>query len=348
MFDFKCIKYSLNFNFPGGTSRGVLHTKDSWFIKLRDIETGQFGIGECSYLEGLNPEKPSDYSEIFSKINVNLNLKTLDECLIPFPSIRFGLEMALKDLQQGGKRILFENDFTKGIKNIPINGLIWMGDRKQMFDRIKEKMDGGFRCLKLKIGAIDFSEELSLIEYIRTHFSASDLEIRLDANGGFHVDQAIMKLQKLSSFQIHSIEQPIAINQWDQMALLSEKSPIPIALDEELINRTSEEEKKLLLTSIQPQYIILKPSLLGGFKATSTWVDLAEKNNIGWWVTSALESNIGLNAIAQWVASLDTKIPQGLGTGQVFSNNFNAPLQIKNAALHFSQNQMWDLKALDI
>jgi len=348
MFDFKCIKYSLKFNFPGGTSRGVLQTKNSWFIKLTDLETGQFGIGECSYLEGLNPEKPSDYPEIFSTINVNLDLETLDECLVPFPSIRFGLEMALKDLQQGGKRILFQSDFTKGLNGIPINGLIWMGDREEMFNRIKEKMDAGFRCLKLKIGAIDFAEELSLLEYIRSHFSAADLEIRVDANGAFRADQALDKLQKLSSFHIHSIEQPIAINQWEQMALLSEKSPIPIALDEELINRINEAKRIALLTSIKPQYIILKPSLLGGFKATDSWIQLAEANNIGWWVTSALESNIGLNAIAQWVASLNTQIPQGLGTGQVFSNNFNSPLSIKNAALHFNQDQMWNLKALDI
>ncbi len=348
MFDFKSIKYSLKFNFPGGTSRGVLHTKSSWFIKLIDVESGRLGIGECSYLEGLNPEKPTDYPEIFSSINVNLDLETLDECLVPYPSIRFGVEMALKDLQSGGNKILFESAFTNGIKDIPINGLIWMGDRNQMFDRIKEKMDSGFRCLKLKIGAIDFNEEISLLKYIRSNFSKSELEIRVDANGAFHADKALDKLQRLSAFHIHSIEQPIAVNQWDEMAVLCEKSPIPIALDEELIGRNSEEERRSLLAHIQAQYLILKPSLLGGFKASSSWIELAEKNNTRWWVTSALESNIGLNAIAQWVASLDTSIPQGLGTGQVFSNNFTAPLQIKNAALHYNQDQSWDVKALGL
>ena len=348
MFDFKCIKYSLKFNFPGGTSRGVLREKNSWFIILTDLETNNYGIGECSHLEGLNPEKVSDYQEVFSSIDINPNLEELDECLKPFPSIRFGIEMALKDLKNGGDRILFETDFTNGLSNIPINGLIWMGDRAEMFQRIKEKIDKGFRCLKLKIGAINFSDELGLIKYIRSNFSESDLEIRLDANGAFLPKAALEKLERLHEFQMHSIEQPIGVNQWDEMALLSEKSPIPIALDEELIGRIVIEERMSLLNTIKPQYLILKPSLLGGFNASEAWIRLAEKYNIAWWATSALESNIGLNAIAQWVANLETEMPQGLGTGQVFSNNIPSPLLIKGAALHYKQDQDWNLNALGL
>jgi len=340
--DFK--KYTLQFNFPAGTSRGILHQKDSRFIFL-SIENEKIGIGECGLLKGLSFDDRPGYEdkikEVCSEINSSqkFNLQKLNE----FPSIRFGLEMAFLDLKSKKERILFPSDFTEGKDSIPINGLVWMGEFNFMKRQIKEKIEKGFICIKLKIGAIDFKEELKLIQSIRQEFSVKDIEIRVDANGAFSNDDALEKLNRLAKFDLHSIEQPIKQGQWKKMAELCKQTPLPIALDEELIGVFDRKNKKTLLNEIKPQYIILKPSLLGGFSETEEWIQLVEQNNIGWWVTSALESNIGLNAIAQWAYTLNNNMPQGLGTGQLYCNNFNSPLSIENGTLKYLQALGWDL-----
>jgi o-succinylbenzoate synthase len=341
-------KYTLQFKHPSGTSRGILTEKISWFIFLtHDQHPGITGIGECSPLKGLSIDDRIDYedklAEVCSKIDYYLDQS---DSLRDYPSIRFGIEMALLDHKQHEQRILFPSAFTEGIDSISINGLVWMGSYEAMLREIEERIKSGFACIKLKIGALDFESEIGLIRTIRKEFSSSQIEIRLDANGAFRPDEAWEKLKCLSEYQLHSIEQPIRQNQWEAMAKLCSTSPIPIALDEELIGNMDFDRKQKLLEEIKPQYIILKPSLLGGFLASQEWIELASKLNIGWWVTSALESNIGLNAIAQWTYTLKSKIPQGLGTGQLYSNNFDSPLNILKGKLFYRPNENWDLKGL--
>ncbi len=341
------INYNLNFKFPAGTSRGVLHSKYSAFLILE--ENGITGIGECSTIPGLSidPEKGYEQKlrEICDALNYNKHPENVDLSL--FPSIAFGLETALLDLKTGGKRQLFDTDFSKGAAGIHINGLVWMGDKAFMQKQISEKIADGYRCIKLKVGALDFETELEIIADIRAQFSESEIEIRLDANGGFSADDALLKLEKLAKFQIHSIEQPIKQGQLDKMAEICQKSSIPIVLDEETIGiKTS--DKEALIEKIKPAYIILKPSLLGGFKASEEWIQHAEKHHVKWWITSALESNIGLNAIAQWTSSLGSELPQGLGTGQLYHNNIPSPLEIRNAMLFYEKDNEWDLSLLNI
>ncbi|MEZ5147098.1 MAG: o-succinylbenzoate synthase [Bacteroidales bacterium] len=333
-------KYTLQFKFDAGTSRGVMRTRDSWFVFIQS-EDGKTGIGECAPLPGLS-------SDSLEQMETKLQHISETGAQIPenFPSIRFGIEMAEKDLQMGGKRILFPSNFTNGSTGIPINGLVWMGDFEFMQKQVKEKISAGFTCVKFKIGAIDFEKELDLIRQVRKEFSARDIEIRVDANGAFKPEEALEKLKRLSDYNLHSIEQPIRQNQWEQMAMLCEKTPLPIALDEELIGIQNIDQKAKLLSEIKPQYIILKPSLLGGFAASEAWIKLAENSNIGWWVTSALESNIGLNAIAQWTYTLKNPMPQGLGTGQLFTNNFDSPLYIDKGELYHNSLSNWDLSKL--
>jgi len=341
-------KYNLKFKFDAGTSRGVLREKTSWFISLTDNLTNCTGIGECSLLKGLSiDDQPGFENKLDSVCNTLNEGNQVDPLeLIEYPAIRFGIEIAQKDLKAGGKRILFPSEFTNGKASIPINGLVWMGEFDFMKKQVREKIDTGFSCIKLKIGAIDFEKELDLIRLIRKEFSASDIEIRVDANGAFSPDEAMEKLKLLSEFQLHSIEQPIRQGQWETMASLCEKTPLPIALDEELIGIIDSLQKRKMLSTIKPQYVILKPSLLGGFAASEEWINLAEKQGTGWWVTSALESNIGLNAIAQWTFTLNNDMPQGLGTGQLYTNNFDSPLTIDNGKLfHRSENE-WDLTKL--
>ncbi|HPE55320.1 MAG TPA: o-succinylbenzoate synthase [Bacteroidales bacterium] len=333
-------KYTLQFKFDAGTSRGVMRTRDSWFVFIQ-LEDGKTGIGECAPLPGLSCDS-------LEQMETKLQHISETGAQIPenFPSIGFGIEMAEKDLQMGGKRILFPSDFTNGSTGIPINGLVWMGDLEFMQKQVKEKISAGFTCVKFKIGAIDFEKELDLIRQVRKEFSAKDIEIRVDANGAFKPEEALEKLKRLSDHNLHSIEQPIRQNQWEQMAMLCEKTPLPIALDEELIGIQNIDQKAKLLSEIKPQYIILKPSLLGGFAASEAWIKLAENSNIGWWVTSALESNIGLNAIAQWTYTLKNPMPQGLGTGQLFTNNFDSPLYIDKGELYHNSLSNWDLSKL--
>ncbi|MDX9919914.1 MAG: o-succinylbenzoate synthase [Paludibacter sp.] len=341
------INYNLNFKFPAGTSRGVLHSKYSAFLILE--ENGITGIGECSTIPGLSIDPENGYEqklrELCDALNYNKHPENVDLSL--FPSIAFGLETALLDLKTGGKRLLFNTEFSKGAAGILINGLVWMGDKAFMQKQIREKITNGYRCIKLKVGALDFETELEIIAGIREQFSENEIEIRLDANGGFSPADALLKLEKLAKLQIHSIEQPIKQGQLDKMAEICQKSPIPIVLDEELIGIKST-EKESLIEKIKPAYIILKPSLLGGFKASEEWIQHAEKQNVKWWITSALESNIGLNAIAQWTSSLGSELPQGLGTGQLYHNNIPSPLEIRNAMLFYEKDNEWDLSLLNI
>jgi O-succinylbenzoate synthase len=339
-------KHVLNFLRPAGTSRGVLRQKTSYYLTVWDTGNPEIkGIGECSTIKGLSPDPWNDYEYTLQEMQKHPEPFDiwLNEGLKDFPSIRFGLETALLDLQRGGQRILFHSDFTHGQKGIPINGLIWMGDADFMKKQIREKLEAGFRCVKLKIGAIDFEKELELLRMIRHEHDENELELRVDANGAFKPVDALEKLKRLSEFHIHSIEQPIRQKQWEAMARLCEVSPIPIALDEELIGMKSREEVQQMLAKIQPQYVILKPSLLGGFRAAKMFVEEAERQGIGWWVTSALEANIGLNAIAQWTYQLENPMPQGLGTGQLFTNNIPSPLFIEGDQLRYDPDTPWDL-----
>lgn len=331
-------KYLLNFKQPSGTSRGILKTKETWFIILSS--QGKKGIGECGILRGLSIDDRPDYEMQlkYTCENIDKGLNFLLKENIEFPSIQIGLEMAFMSFDAKDNFELFPSKFTKNQASIPINGLIWMGTEAFMKQQIQDKIEAGFKCIKLKIGAIDFETELGLLKNIRTHFSESDIELRVDANGAFSPDNALEKLKRLRDYKLHSIEQPIKAGQFDEMKKLCELTPLPIALDEELIGVFSTEKKIELLQTIKPQYIILKPSFIGGFAGTDEWIALAEKQNINWWITSALESNIGLSAIAQYTYLKNNKMPQGLGTGGLFTNNFKSPLQVKNGTLHYSIN----------
>jgi len=342
------IKYPLIFKQAGATSRGILTKKDSWFIKIFEQNNpAVFGLGECSILKGLSiDDRPGLDERIHASIE---NINSFDPNKnLEFPALNFAIETALLDLKNGGNRILFPSEFTNSNEKIPINGLVWMGEADFMRQQIREKIELGFHCIKLKIGALNFETELKIIREIRDVFSAEEIEIRVDANGAFHPDEALEKLKRLSDLDLHSIEQPIKAGQFDEMASLCKNTPLPIALDEELIGVYGLEKKKALIAQIKPQYIILKPSLLGGFSQSEEWIKLAEKQETDWWVTSALESNIGLNAIAQWTYTLNNPMPQGLGTGQVFSNNISSPLIIEKGNLSYSSNHDWNLKALGL
>jgi len=335
-------RYLLNFKNPSGTSRGILRTKETWFIILE--ESGKTGIGETGLFRGLSIDDVSNYEEKLKWVceNINLGFAYLLAEVAAFPSIQFGLEQAFLSLQSKNKFELFPSEFTKGKEAIAINGLVWMGDQEFMKSQIQEKLKTGFSCIKMKIGAIDFKAEISLLKSIRKEFSAKEIELRVDANGGFTPENALEKLKALSALEIHSIEQPIKQGQLQEMALLCEKTPLPIALDEELIGVFSAKEKQQVIATVKPQFIILKPSLIGGFGGSKEWIDVAEKSNVGWWVTSALESNIGLSAIAQFTHTLQNKLPQGLGTGGLFTNNFESPLEVKNGTLHYNNSRKWD------
>ncbi len=310
--------------------------KETWFIIIENNQ--KKGVGECGILRGLSCDDRPDYEEklAWTCANIHLGVDQLWEALIEFPSIQFGVEMAFQSLASENPFLLFPSSFTDGQKSIPINGLIWMGDEAFMKQQIEVKLAEGFHCLKLKIGAIDFDEELKLLGYIRQNFTPEEVEIRVDANGAFNKSEALNKLNQLSVFKLHSIEQPIQKNNTDSMSELCKSTPIPIALDEELIGVFSLEDKEQLLLKIMPQYIILKPSFVGGFRGTNEWILLAEKYNIKWWITSALESNIGLNAIAQWTFLKDNLMPQGLGTGALYTNNFECQLEVSIGQLWFN------------
>jgi o-succinylbenzoate synthase len=336
-------KYILDFKQASGTSRGVLTQKETWFLILE--QGGKKGIGECGILRGLSIDDRPDYEEKLRWVcqNIHLGKQKLYDALTEFPSIQFGVEMAFLSLESKNPLELFPSDFTNGEKSMLINGLVWMGEPAFMKAQIEQKIAEGFKCIKLKIGAIDFIKELELLQFIRNHFDSKTIEIRVDANGGFSAAEAFSKLQQLHQFDLHSIEQPIKQNQISEMADLCAKTPFPIALDEELIGVFSIDEKEKLLQKIKPQYIILKPSLIGGFQGTQEWISVAEKHNIGWWITSALESNIGLNAIAQFTFTLQSELPQGLGTGGLYTNNFDAPLEVVQGQLWYDLDLKWSV-----
>ena len=336
--------YQLQFKHASGTSRGVLKTKDTWFIKIED--EGAVGIGECGMFRGLSCDDRPDFEAKLKWTceHIDLGLEHLLIALVEFPAIQFGLEMAFLDLNAKTPHILFPSKFASGTDFIPINGLIWMGDEQFMKTQIRSKLDAGFNCIKIKIGALDFATELALIKSIRNEYDAKTIEVRVDANGAFSPLEAMEKLKRLSDYDLHSIEQPISAGQYDAMTELCVKTPLPIALDEELIGIHDVTKRKQLLQTINPQYIILKPTLVGGFRGSKSWIDLAENQSVGWWITSALESNIGLNAIAQWTYQLGIKRPQGLGTGELFSNNMDSPLTIKNGHLAYMPLNKWNIK----
>lgn len=351
-------KYTLHFKFPAGTSRGVLRHKDSLFIKVSQAyQTKLYGIGECAPLKGLSLDDRDDLEEILKKICTKLSgskwepkseeeifqwvQENIDKNL---PSVRFGMETALLDAYYYGKRKILSNPWSEAPHQpISINGLAWMGDKAWMLEQVRKKLEEGFSCIKIKIGAIDFEQEMKLLAYIRDHYAADQITIRVDANGAFTAKDVYQKLERLSNYDVHSIEQPIAVGQHQLMRELCAQSPVAIALDEELIGVLDMKDKVELLEKIKPSYIIIKPTLLGGIEASRDWIKLAEERNIGWWITSALESNIGLNAIAQYTATYDLKIPQGLGTGQLYHNNFSSPLKIDSGHLYHDTGVAWDL-----
>lgn len=337
-------QYLLKFKRPSGTSRGVLTEKETWFLKIEDNE--RYGIGECGILRSLSYDDRPDYEDKLHWVcqNINLGKEMLWEELREFPSIQFGVEMAFRSLESSTPFELFPSEFTEGKDHISINGLIWMGDKEFMKKQISEKIEQGFRCIKLKIGAIDFETEIELLKSIRENFSAESMELRVDANGAFHPTEALRKLERLSKFDLHSIEQPIKQGQIPEMTQLCSKTPIPIALDEELIGVTDVTEKAKLIQTIQPQYAIYKPSLIGGMKGTQEWIDICEANQVKWWITSALESNVGLNAITQWTYTLDTDLPQGLGTGGLYTNNYTSPLLVQDGKIQYDPQVSWDFK----
>lgn len=328
-------KYVLEFKRPSGTSRGVLLDKETFILEVS--ENGKKGTGECAIFRGLSFDDRPDYEEKLKWLceNINQNPEFLKEELKDFPSLWFGYEQAVQNLKFG-ENIYFPSEFTEEKSAITINGLIWMGDVGYMEEQIQDKLEKGFHCIKLKIG-VDWKSEHVILQKLREKFSKEQLELRVDANGGFSKDEAVIVLQQLADLHIHSIEQPIKAGNWSAMAELCAQTPTPIALDEELIGITDPEEKKKLLETIKPQYIILKPALIGGFSGSDEWISLAEAQNIGWWITSALESNIGLNAIAQYTFTKKSPMPQGLGTGALFTNNFESSLDLRNELLWFKK-----------
>ncbi|NOZ03257.1 MAG: o-succinylbenzoate synthase [FCB group bacterium] len=345
--------YVLRFKRPSGTSRGILTERKTWFLKLTEIgnpNPERTGIGECAPLPGLSIDDRPNFESRIADVcrEIDNYLSDLKASLRDYPSIRFGLETALRDLENEGKRLLFPSPFVDSGRPIPINGLIWMGTPEFMRRQIKEKLASGFTCLKMKIGALDFETELNLLRDIRREYPPAEIELRVDANGAFDPDTAPEKLARLAELEIHSIEQPIPPGRPERMAEICENSPLPIALDEELIGISDEKEKHTLLATIRPQYIILKPTLVGGFAGAREWIAIAEKHNIGWWVTSALESNIGLNAIAQWTATLGDTMTHGLGTGQLYLNNIPSPLTIDSGKLYYKPQSEWDLSVLEV
>ena len=354
-YQLQIMPHVLHFRQPAGTSRGVYTERNVWYLRLTHSEQpDRIGLGECAPLPALSCDDYPDYEAQLRRFIGQIELKDdavtksflaagadfdalaalLPEALRSSPSMLFGLETAFRHFATGSFA-LWDSPFSRGEAGIPINGLIWMGDYDAMLRQVETKMKQGYRCIKLKIGAIDFEEELQLIAHVRRHFSKQEIELRVDANGAFAPDSALEKLERLAALDLHSIEQPVAAGQWDVMAHLCAVSPLPVALDEELIGIHHEAAKKKLLQTIRPQYIVLKPSLHGGFSGSSEWIRLAEAEKTGWWITSALESNIGLNAIAQWCATLQNKMPQGLGTGALFTDNVPMPLSIRRDCLWF-------------
>ena len=325
-------KKTFVFKHPSGTSRGVLTEKHAWFLTVwKEGNPTIKGVGECSIIPGLSPEFESfeSYEEKLTHFCQHPESEDISE----WPSILFGWESALLDLKFGGKRLYFNNAFARGESSLPINGLIWMGKEAFMQQQIEDKIAAGFTTIKMKIGAIDFDAELKLLQSIRDRYSKEEITLRVDANGAFSVEEALEKLTRLAQLDIHSIEQPIRQGNWEAMYNLCRKTPVPIALDEELIGVNDLQQKEALLDTIAPQFIILKPSLHGGISGTQEWIELAEKRNIDWWMTSALESNIGLEVICQLAGNYNNPLPQGLGTGSLYVENIPSDLAVERGRI---------------
>ena len=337
----------LRFKNPAGTSRGILTEKPTYILKLYDEkDPAHFGIGEASVFPGLSPEADGRYEYKLVELLANIALGRPTD-LSRYSSIQIGLEEAIRDYSSGCRGYYFNSPFIQGTESLTINGLVWMGSFKEMRRRAEEKLAQGFRCLKFKIGALDWEGEYALLKEIREDHPSSELEIRVDANGGFSIEEAPARLEQLARLDIHSIEQPIKAGHWKEMAELCKNSPLPIALDEELIGIYSHEDKARMLNEIKPHYIILKPSLCGGFSGSDEWIALANEREIGLWITSALESNVGLDAIAQYAASLGVTIPQGLGTGALYVKNFETPLRLEGEHLRYDIEAPTDRRQFD-
>lgn len=335
------------FGFRARTSRGLMPDKTSWFIKLESLDQpGVTGWGECGPLPGLSVDDRPDFEEVLDQTLRELStegLTSLDDIYhrVPpeLPALRFGLETAWLDLMNGGKRVVFDNAFVRGL-HLPINGLIWMGELDFMMEQIAQKVSAGFRTIKMKVGGLDFERECEVLSYIRRRYYREDITLRLDANGAFKPEDALARLRALAAFDIHSIEQPIRPG-LEEMEEVCRQSPIPVAFDEELIGITDSARMKSLLKKLRPHYIILKPSLHGGIKGTREWIAAASDLNIGWWITSALESSIGLNAICQLTAEFNPAIPQGLGTGMIYTNNYESPLTVADGHIFYDERKSW-------
>lgn len=353
---FEIVPYVLKFKFEARTSRGRLTEHKTWFIKVWDDANPRVvGFGESAPFEGLSIDDIADFDDKLYR-----NMRRLEGALMPssleqienyvnmtderLPSVRFGLETALRDLYFGGKQMIFDTPFFNGDKAIDINGLVWMGEKDVMLEHLELKVMAGYECVKLKIGALDIEDELDIIRSAREMLGNNSLTIRVDANGAYTENQARLILKELAKYNVQSIEQPVKAGQHDAMQRLCKNTPVPVGLDEDLIGICDLADKRALLENIKPQYIILKPTLLGGFKATQEWITVAEEQGIGWWITSALESNIGLNAICQFTSQYNTKIPQGLGTGDLYVNNIPSPLTIDNGCIFWDQKKHWYLK----
>lgn len=340
-------RYTLRFRFTAITSRESMSEKLTYFVRVYDTDCPErVGVGECALFRGLSADDTPDYEAVLARACRNI-CRFPDAVTEGYSSIRFGLETALADLESGGEMKPFPGRWADGGSEITINGLVWMGSRDEMHRRIEEKLRAGFRCVKLKIGGIDFDREVELLAGIRDRFNPGQLELRLDANGAFTPENALARLDTLAKFGIHSIEQPIKPRQWETMHRICRQSPINIALDEELIGLTDPNEMARMLDAISPRYIILKPALCGGFSGADRWIELAAERGIGWWATSALESNVGLNAIAQWVSQKNPAMPQGLGTGALYHNNIPSPLRQERDVLLSDVHGVWDLSVLD-
>jgi L-alanine-DL-glutamate epimerase-like enolase superfamily enzyme len=340
------IEHTLKPRFELGTSKGTINARPVWYLIAWDTARPEIqGIGESALFPGHSKEFPADVKTKLIELCANTGdwQRRLTTDLVEVPSVRFAVEQCLRDLSVSGTKELFPSAFTLGQRPIPINGLVWMGDKATMKQRIREQIEKGFTTVKMKIGAIGIDDELELLRDVRSAFSASDITLRVDANGAFAAGDAMRVLERLADLQVHSIEQPVHAGLYEVMAELCAGSPLPIALDEDLIGLNTRDAKVDLLDNVRPKYIVIKPSLVGGWAATQEWIDLAKARNIGWWITSALESSIGLNAIAQYTATLNVNMAQGLGTGNVYTNNIASPLLAERGALHYRPEVAWDL-----
>lgn len=344
----RILPHTLKFKFEARTSRGSMTERPVWYIVLE--EEGFYGVGEAAPIPGLSIDDMTKWDSRLRWLEEHINddPKKIKTSLKNFPALYFGYEMAMYSLDRDHPMMLYPSVFTTGRAGIPINGLVWMNEAENMQAQIDDLLEQGFTVLKMKVGALDWKEELKIIKELRKKYDNTEVQLRLDANGAWQPDEALEKLSKLSEYEIHSVEQPIKPGQWEHMANLCAESPVPIALDEELIGITDLRQKKELIKAISPDYLVIKPTLVGGFKASEEWIKLAKENGIDWWVTSALESNVGLNAISQWIVTQIPRMPQGLGTGMLYENNIDSPLEVRKGKLIFNPSKSWDLSFFGI